>query len=143
MSKTFAKEETVRFKHVDFAGIVFYPRFLEMLNDLVEDFFAEILNRPFSEMHQTNMGIPTVNLKVQFKKPARIGDVLTKSLWIIKLGASSIVCGFKFENQHKDICLEGEVTLVNVSLDKQNDSIESTAFTQEIKSKLEDYLQQH
>jgi acyl-CoA thioesterase FadM len=67
MNQTFTKTQKIRFKHVDFAGIVFYPRFLEMLNDLVEDWFEEALDRPFSKIHQTN-GIPTVDLKVQFKK---------------------------------------------------------------------------
>ncbi|MEG1266654.1 MAG: acyl-CoA thioesterase, partial [Myroides sp.] len=59
----FIKEEQIRFRHTDFAGIVFYPRFLEMLNDLVEDWFDEALDRPFSKIHETN-GIPTVDLKV-------------------------------------------------------------------------------
>ena len=70
MNNYFTKQEKIRFKHVDYAGIVFYPRFLEMLNDLVEDWFEEALDRPFSKIHETN-GIPTVDLKVQFKK-ARI-----------------------------------------------------------------------
>ena len=66
MNQPFITTEKVRFQHVDYAGIVFYPRFLEMLNCLVEDWFAEALDRPFHQMHQTN-GIPTVDLKIQFK----------------------------------------------------------------------------
>jgi len=79
MNQPFIKTEKIRFKHVDYAGIVFYPRFLEMLNDLVEDWFEEALHRPFSEIHETN-GIPTVDLKVQFKNAARLGQVLQKKL---------------------------------------------------------------
>ena len=70
----FTKQEKVRFQHVDYAGIVFYPRFLEMLNCLVEDWFEEALDRPFSKMHETN-GIPTVDLKIQFKNAARLGEI--------------------------------------------------------------------
>ena len=84
MNKTFTKQEKIRFKHIDYAGIVFYPRFLEMLNDLVEDWFEEALERPFSKMHETN-GIPTVDFKVQFKNAARIGETLTKKLCITPL----------------------------------------------------------
>ena len=51
MNNYFTKQEKVRFKHVDYAGIVFYPRFLEMLNDLVEDWFEEAFDRPFSKIH--------------------------------------------------------------------------------------------
>ena len=105
----FIKQEKIRFKHTDFAGIVFYPRFLEMLNDLVEDWFDEALDRPFSKIHETN-GIPTVDLKVQFKNAARIGEILTKKLWVKELKSSSVVCGFHFMNQQEKTVLEGEVT---------------------------------
>src|SRR6187402_3285416 len=120
MNQHFAKPEKIRFKHVDYAGIVFYPRFLEMLNDLVEDWFEEALDRPFSKMHDHAKGIPTVDLKVQFKKAARIGETLTKSLWVKNLGGASVTCGFKFDDEAGKTCLEGEVTLVNVALNKDS-----------------------
>jgi 4-hydroxybenzoyl-CoA thioesterase len=77
MNQPFIKEEQIRFQHVDYAGIVFYPRYFEMLNCIVEDFYDEALGLPFNKMHETG-GIPTVDLKVQFMKPARLGEVLTK-----------------------------------------------------------------
>lgn len=132
---TFTKTETIRFKHVDFAGIVFYPRFLEMLNDLVEDWFEEALERPFSKIHETN-GIPTVDLKVQFRKPGRIGDVLAKSLVVKNLGGASVTCGFEFRHADGSLCLEGEVTLVNVGLDKASNQIKAVAFSDDTRSKI-------
>ncbi|MGV9004371.1 acyl-CoA thioesterase [Flavobacterium sp.] len=139
MNQCFTKQEKVRFKHVDYAGIVFYPRFLEMLNDLVEDWFEEALDRPFSEMHETN-GIPTVDLKVQFKNAARLGELLTKKLWVKELKNSSIVCGFEFINQNEKTVLEGEVTLVNVKIQEDRYSIKAEAFNEEIKNKISQYL---
>ncbi|MFT3796298.1 acyl-CoA thioesterase [Flavobacterium sp.] len=136
----FTKTEQIRFKHVDFAGIVFYPRFLEMLNDLVEDWFAEALDRPFSKIHESNTGIPTVDLKVQFKKAARIGDVLTKQLWVLHLGGASVRCGFRFEDDNGKTCLEGEVTLVNVALNKATNEIKAEAFTEDTKARINKYL---
>lgn len=133
--RKFIKTEVVRFKHVDFAGIVFYPRFLEMLNDLVEDWFGDELDRPFSKIHTTN-GIPTVDLNVRFKSPARIGDVLTKSLWVKKLGGSAVTCGFEFLHSDQSICLEGEVTLVNVGLDKETKQIKAVGFSEETREKI-------
>ena len=133
----FTKQEKIRFKHVDYAGIVFYPRFLEMLNDLVEDWFEEALDRPFSKIHETN-GIPTVDLKVQFKNAARIGDELIKSLWVLNLGGSSVTCGFKFTNAQKTV-LEGEVTLVNVALNKETNSIKAESFSEETRNNILHY----
>ena len=134
----FKKQEKVRFQHVDYAGIVFYPRFLEMLNCLVEDWFEEALDRPFSKMHETN-GIPTVDLKIQFKNAARLGEILTKKLWVKELKNSSILCGFKFENESNTIVLEGEVTLVNVKIQEDRQSIKAEPFTDEMKNKIMNY----
>lgn len=133
----FTKTEKIRFKHVDYAGIVFYPRFLEMLNDLVEDWFAEALDRPFAKIHEQNVGIPTVDLKVQFKKAARIGDVLTKHLWVVQLGGASVTCGFRFTDENEKTCLEGEVTLVNVAL---GGTIKSEPFTDETRNRITPYI---
>lgn len=138
MEKAFIKKEKVRFQHVDYAGIVFYPRFLEMLNNIVEDFYEEALNLPFRNIHKTG-GIPTVDLKIQFKKAARLGDELTKYLWVKKLGESSMVCGFRFEHEDGSTCLEGEVTLVKVSFAEGRNEIKSSPFTDEMRAKLEQY----
>lgn len=136
----FTKEEKIRFQHIDYAGIVFYPRFLEMLNALVEDWFEEALDRPFHLMHETN-GIPTVDLKVQFKSPARLGETLTKHLWVKELRNSSMVCGFTFVNATQKTVLEGEVTLVNVKIAEDRQTISSEAFNESMKSKIELFLQ--
>ena len=142
MNNYFSKKEKIRFKHVDYAGIVFYPRFLEMLNDLVEDWFEEALDRPFSKMHDTRQsrtgqsqtnGIPTVDLKVQFKKAARLGETLTKKLWVINLGGASVNCGFRFEDEQGKTCLEGEVTLVNVAIAEDRNNIKAEPFSEEMK----------
>lgn len=138
MNQIFSKTEKIRFKHVDYAGIVFYPRFLEMLNDLVEDWFEEALDRPFSKIHETN-GIPTVDLKVQFKTAARIGELLTKNLWVNELNNSSVVCGFNFINEKEKVVLEGEVTLVNVAIQEDRQSIKSESFSEEIKVRILNY----
>lgn len=139
MKQPFTKQEKIRFKHVDYAGIVFYPRFLEMLNDLVEDWFEEALERPFSKIHETN-GIPTVDLKVQFKKAARLGETLTKKLWVIKLGGASITCGFRFEDEQGKTCLKGELILVNVAISEDRNNIKAEAFNEEMKTKISSFI---
>jgi 4-hydroxybenzoyl-CoA thioesterase len=139
--KYFIKEQKIKFKHIDYAGIVFYPRFLEMLNDLVEDWFEEALDRPFHKMHETN-GIPTVDLKVQFKKAARLGEVIIKELWVKELRSSSLLCGFLFKNQQNETVLEGEVTLVNVKIGDDRKTIASDPFSETMREKIEYFLLQ-
>jgi len=138
MNQPFIKKEMIRFQHVDYAGIVFYPRYFEMLNCIVEDFYQEALDLPFNKMHETG-GIPTVDLKVQFKKPARLGEIITKYFWIKNIGSASLLCGFKFENEQNEICLEGEVTLVKVVFSENRNSIKAAPFSKEMKHELEKY----
>lgn len=139
MENAFIRKEKVRFQHVDFAGIVFYPRFLEMLNNIVEDFYEEALEMPFKNIHKTG-GIPTVDLKIQFKKAARLGDELTKYFWVKKLGSSSMNCGFKFEHEDGSVCLEGEVSLVRVDFNADRNDIKASPFPDDMREKLEKYV---
>lgn len=110
----FIREQRIRFEHCDPAGIVFYPRYFEMLNGLMEDFFRDVLEYPFEKMH-SDSGIPTVGIQAQFKAPARLGDVIQKSMHIIKLGKTSCTYRFSFV-LGESVVMEGEGTIVFVDL---------------------------
>jgi 4-hydroxybenzoyl-CoA thioesterase len=87
---TFRHRETVRFAHVDAAGIVFYPRYLEMLNAAVEEYFRSI-GTDFATMHRARgLGVPTVNLQIDFASPSRLGDELVFALTPERVGRSSV-----------------------------------------------------
>ncbi len=94
---SFTIEITVRFAHIDAAGIVFYPRYLEMVNETVERWFEEGLGVSFKDLHLTHhRGAPTRRVAAEFVKPSRLGDRLTFTLSVNKVGRSSfdldIVC---------------------------------------------------
>ncbi|SKB81832.1 4-hydroxybenzoyl-CoA thioesterase [Soonwooa buanensis] len=131
----FIKEQRIRFEHCDPAGIVFYPRYFEMLNGLMEDFFREVLDYPFENMHQDS-GIPTVDIKTQFKSPAKLGDTISKSMYISKLGKTSCTYQYVFSLGDKTV-LEGEGTIVFVSF--ENGGIQPKDWDK-LRSKMEDYL---
>lgn len=135
----FSRKEKIRFQHIDYAGIVFYPRFFEMLNCLIEDWYEDALGISFDALHKTG-GIPTVDLKVQFKRPARLGQIISKHLWVEELGSSSVLCGFRFAQDNDDTILEGQVRLVNVSLTEDRKYMQSAPFSSEIKIKMEPYF---
>lgn len=77
----------VRFRHCDPAGIVFFPRYFEMLNDALEDLMAA-LGQPFERLHADG-GVPTVRLEADFAAPSRLGEVLELELAVVELGRSS------------------------------------------------------
>lgn len=87
----FKVDTLIRFGHTDPAGIVFYPRYFEMINNTVEDWFAEALGVSFGELvEQGSKGMPTVRTECDFIRPSRLGDVLTFELTVAKLGRSSV-----------------------------------------------------
>ena len=87
---TFISRQLVRFAHVDAAGIVFYPRYFEMLNAAVEDLFAEVVGVDFATMHlRRRIGVPTVKLEAEFARPSRLGDQLDFRIAIAQVGQSS------------------------------------------------------
>ena len=82
--------QRVRFQHCDPAGIVFYPRYFEMLNATVEEWFGERLGLPFAEMHgPTQGGVPTASFRADFRAPSRLGDLLDWRLAPRRLGRTS------------------------------------------------------
>lgn len=102
----------VRFKDCDPAGIVFYPRYFEMINDTVEDFFGDVLGYPFHTMHPKT-GVPTVKIETEFLSPSRHGDDLTITLTVVKLGRTSL----SYEQVARsggDIRFKAHATLVHV-----------------------------
>lgn len=87
---TFVSRQSVRFAYVDAAGIVFYPRYFEMLNAAVEDYFAQAVGVNFSTMHlERGLGVPTVKLETEFVAPSRLGDELDFALSVERVGRSS------------------------------------------------------
>jgi 4-hydroxybenzoyl-CoA thioesterase len=79
-------------------------------------------------------------LKVQFKKAARLGETLTKKLWVVNLGGASVNCGFRFEDEDGKTCLEGEVTLVNVAIAKDRNNIKAEPFNDDMKEKISQFV---
>lgn len=105
----------VRFKDCDAAGIVFFPRYFEMLNDLVEDWFRDALDWPFEHMHGADCaGVPTANLDCRFVAPSRMGDVLTRELGVARLGGSSCTLHVRFVGPAGDLRVEFRQRLVCV-----------------------------
>lgn len=87
---TFSSTQKVRFGHVDAAGIVFYPRYFEMLNAAVEDYFEQVIETDFKSIHlDRGLGIPTVKLDSEFMAPSRLGDLLDFHVDVARVGRSS------------------------------------------------------
>ena len=89
---TYTRHIRIEFNHCDPAGIVFYPRYFEMTNSVVENFFADEVGMSFAQMHNAGMrnGVPTVHIEADFMAPSRLGDKVAFTLIVRKLGGSSV-----------------------------------------------------
>ena len=88
----FTVERRVRFADCDAAGIVFFPRYFEMLNAVVEDWFAGPLQASFRELHiNRHVSVPTAAVEARFIAPSRLEDELTFDPSVTRLGGAS--CG--------------------------------------------------
>ncbi|WP_374000490.1 acyl-CoA thioesterase [Massilia sp. CFBP 13647] len=92
----FARTVQVRFGDCDPAGIVFYPRYFEMFNNLVEDWCAQGLGLSFHELIQVRgLGLPTVSLTTDFIAPSRLGEELRAELSVRDVGGAKIMLAIR------------------------------------------------
>jgi len=99
----------VRFGDIDQAGIFYYPRFLHYFHIAMEEFFSHGLGIDYpAVVLQHHIGLPTVHLETDFRKPLRYGDVFEVEVRVLSVGETSIKFGYTafFENQDI-VALEG------------------------------------
>ena len=87
----FYSDMLVRFSHCDPAGIIFFPHYFVMFNGLVEDWFNHALEIDYAGfITSRHMGLPMVNIQCDFVAPSKIGEVITLTLKIKRIGTSSL-----------------------------------------------------
>ena len=108
----FETTQKVGFQHCDPAGIVFYPRYFEMFNATIEEWFEKRVGISFYDIHMVRGEVvPTVHAEVDFKAPSRLGETLTLVLTLVKIGISSIT--FNISVEHGDtVRVRAELVLV-------------------------------
>ncbi|KMK67917.1 thioesterase family protein [Puniceibacterium sp. IMCC21224] len=108
----FRHRQKVLFKHCDPAGIVFYPRYFEMINDCIEAFFDVALGWPFEVLHKQG-AVPTAQISASFQRPSRHGDMLDFTLKAAAPGRTSLALDFVVTCEGAPR-LTAQSTLVNV-----------------------------
>jgi 4-hydroxybenzoyl-CoA thioesterase len=91
MPAPFETDKPIRFHHCDPAGIVFYPQYFVLFNELVEDWFNRGLGIDFARFHDVGrLGIPMAHIDCDFLSPSAMGEVLRFRLSVSKIGTSSL-----------------------------------------------------
>jgi 4-hydroxybenzoyl-CoA thioesterase len=115
----FRSKTKILFQHCDPAGIVFYPRYFEMLNAAVEDWFDRGLGVDFATLHGVRRrGIPTKHLDVTFSAPSRLGEEIAVEYAVEALGGASLTAVFRIVGPDGTVRLSGRQVLVHVDLER-------------------------
>jgi 4-hydroxybenzoyl-CoA thioesterase len=126
----------IRFGDCDAAGIVFYPRYFEMLNRTVEDWFSGPLGRSFKTLHvDEKVGVPTARFEIDFKKASRLEEVLDFRLHVERLGRSS--CLLRIQAWCGDeLRLDVRQTIVFVDLE----AMKPRSWPADLRARMQPYL---
>lgn len=136
MSDTFTIRRQVEFNHCDPAGIVFYPRYFEMISAVVERFFADGLGYSWASMGLLEgNGTPMGDISVRFHNPSRLEEWLTFDLTVKRLGRSSatLIVRCSCEDEPRFTC---KATLVHANIKKGR----SESWPDTVRRRMESYL---
>jgi acyl-CoA thioesterase FadM len=94
----FRADRTVRFGDCDPAGIVYTPRFVEMMNEAVERFFNEELGLDYYGLIRGGTGLGYGRIGCDFLRPVSMGETLELVVLAPRIGGASAtfrIHGFK------------------------------------------------
>lgn len=116
-SGPFRRDKLIRFHHCDPAGIVFYPHYFILFNELVEDWFRDALGMDFARLHgKHRLGVPMARLECEFLSPSKIRETLQLTLAVQRLGGASIAVLVEGGTEGA-VRVRANLTLVLASLD--------------------------
>jgi 4-hydroxybenzoyl-CoA thioesterase len=106
----------VRFGDIDHAGIVYYPRFLHYFHVALEEFFTTVVGIEYhTVINEHRIGLPSVHLEIDFRRPLRFGDEIDVEVRGVELGTTSVT--WRYAVWKQDGSLAAEATIVTVALD--------------------------
>ena len=89
-SGAFKAPRMVRFSDCDPAGIAYMPRYVDMLNGVIEDFFPAALGLDYHAFIRNGIGLGYASLHCDFFRPTRMGAHLVVTPLIARLGGASV-----------------------------------------------------
>jgi len=133
----FSCDKLIRFHHCDPAGIVFYPQYFVLFNELVEDWFNQGLGVDFARYHvETGLGVPMGSVECRFIAPSKVGDTLRLFLSVKRLGGASLTLHVRGESLGQTR-VEATLTLVQASLSSRR----AVSFSPDMRARLSRYVE--
>ena len=90
MDIPFKTKRILRFGDCDISGTAYFPAYLDILNNVNEEFWQALGYAWHETIPNAGWGTPTVHLSCDFSTPSVFGDVLDFELRVLKVGRSSL-----------------------------------------------------
>ena len=116
----FRAQLKVRFGDIDHAGIVYYPRIVHYFHVAMEEYFSQALREDYARvLEEHRLGLPTVHLEVDFRRPFKFGDSIEVEARVSRIGTRSLTWDYRvFRSGSDEVCVEARIVTVCVQLDR-------------------------
>ena len=115
-SKLWTRDVLIRFSHCDPAGIVYFARAFDILNEIVEDWFTECLELDYHDIvGRRRIGLGYAHAKCDFVRPATMGDVLAYAVGVERVGGKSLTLTITARRDGEEI-LKASLVIVTTDL---------------------------
>lgn len=131
--RAFETTLTIRFGDADPAGIVFYPRAIELAHGVVEDLLRGGKSGWNGWFANADFVMPVRRVETDFFAPMRAGETLTARAHVEKCGTTSVTFAVEISGARGD--MRARFRTVHVLVDRA--SGRPTALTEEMRRELE------
>jgi 4-hydroxybenzoyl-CoA thioesterase len=115
---TFTRQHKIHFSECDPAGIVFFPQYFVLFNDLVEAWIDEMLPDGYHGLIGTRrVGLPTAHLDADFTAVSKMGDQVSLALDVERIGTKSFTLVWTCVGAEGVVRMSAKQTIVATSLD--------------------------
>ena len=134
--KTFTIEERVRWGDVDAARIIFYGAYIRFFEYAETELFREVGLQYGVMFDELKIWLPRVHLECDFKRAARLDDLLRVSVYVGRFGTRSMRLNFEVrrEGEH-DLIATAHFVLAAVN----QDTFETVPIPAELRERLGPY----
>ncbi len=140
----FTIEERVRWGDVDAASIIFYGSYVRFF-EIAETELFRAIGLPYGKIFdELNIWLPRVHLECDFRRVAQLDDLLEVSVYVGKLGRTSVRLNFEVRRKTDDGAVEEKLiaTAHFVLVVVRRNTLEPIPVPERLRRALESYVEQ-
>ena len=133
---SFTNRIPVRFPDVDYARVLYFPRFFDYCHRSFEDFFASEGLSYSKLIQEQHVGFPTVHTEADFRSPLKFGDTARLELSILSLSEKSVSTRYQIFSDANVLC--AEIKIISACIDMRQ--FRGTVIPENVKAFLGSHL---